>query len=310
MNKYFKIWGLILFVLAFIVVEYDFCKFKISSLPYITGDTFKEFCDFVYEPSCGLDVKKIKNGDLIYVDSDYNHLDKFFEFVHPKIPTKYFLLTSRKDNSVPSRYLRYLEDPKIICWFGVNPDINFHPKFFSIPLGIGDRYFNNAERGDFYTLSDFIKSSRFKNYHNLFWNEKKTGLLYMNFGPSHSERKLVYNLFKDKGYCFKPSVRKYRQYLFEMSNYKFVLSPRGNGLDCYRTWEALLVGTIPVVRTSFLDVVFEDLPVLIVKDWNELTEDFLNKKYEEMSSKNYAYEKIYAKYWLDKIKNILKKYKN
>ena len=28
---------------------------------------------------------------------------------------------------------------------------------------------------------------------------------------------------------------------------QFVLSPRGNGVDCHRTWDVLAVGAIPVV---------------------------------------------------------------
>jgi hypothetical protein len=33
-------------------------------------------------------------------------------------------------------------------------------------------------------------------------------------------------------------------YFRELASYHFVLSPRGNGLDCFRTWEALAVGTV------------------------------------------------------------------
>lgn len=82
----------------------------------------------------------------------------------------------------------------------------------------------------------------------------------------------------------------------------FVLSPHGDGLDCYRTWEALLMGSYPVVKTSSLDPLYEDLPVVIVKEWNEVTEDFLIIKYNEMKNKTFKMEKIYAPYWFDLIK--------
>ena len=39
-----------------------------------------------------------------------------------------------------------------------------------------------------------------------------------------------------------------RQYLMALGQHRFVLSPRGNGLDAHRTWEALLVGAIPSAR--------------------------------------------------------------
>ena len=40
------------------------------------------------------------------------------------------------------------------------------------------------------------------------------------------------------------------------SHYPFVLSTRGNGLDCHRTWELLLLGSIVITRTSPLDPLF------------------------------------------------------
>jgi hypothetical protein len=46
--------------------------------------------------------------------------------------------------------------------------------------------------------------------------------------------------------------------------YAFEICPRGNGLDCHRTWEALLLRSIPIVRTSTLDPLYEGFPVVII----------------------------------------------
>ena len=54
------------------------------------------------------------------------------------------------------------------------------------------------------------------------------------------------------------------------AQYPFVLSARGNGLDCHRTWELLYLGCIVITRTSPLDPLFEGLPVVIVKAWEEV----------------------------------------
>ena len=56
-----------------------------------------------------------------------------------------------------------------------------------------------------------------------------------------------------------------------MSLTAFTLSPRGGGLDCHRTWEALVLGSVPVVKSSPLDPLYAGLPVLVVGDWTELT---------------------------------------
>ncbi len=47
---------------------------------------------------------------------------------------------------------------------------------------------------------------------------------------------------------------------------------------------------------------YKDLPVLIIEDWTEITEEFLNKKYEEFKQKKYNNKKAFASYWLKKIK--------
>jgi hypothetical protein len=44
--------------------------------------------------------------------------------------------------------------------------------------------------------------------------------------------------------------------------YPFWLSPRGGGLDCHRTWEALYLDIIPIVWNNSLNVLYENLPVL------------------------------------------------
>jgi hypothetical protein len=59
--------------------------------------------------------------------------------------------------------------------------------------------------------------------------------------------------------------------LREYARHAFVISPHGKGLDCYRTWEALLMGCIPIVRRSAIDPLYRGLPVAIVDDWDEIT---------------------------------------
>ncbi len=66
----------------------------------------------------------------------------------------------------------------------------------------------------------------------------------------------------------------------------------------------MIQGAIPIVIASPLDPLFEDLPILIVHDWSEISESFLNEKYEEMRGKSYKWEKLYGEYWLGKIREL------
>jgi len=99
--------------------------------------------------------------------------------------------------------------------------------------------------------------------------------------------------------------------------YPFWLSPRGGGLDCHRTWEALYLDIIPIVWNSSLNVLFENLPVVIINDYKELNETFLYEKLNEISKKKlskkkvYQFEKLRNAYWrrliLDKSRHKRKK---
>ena len=41
-------------------------------------------------------------------------------------------------------------------------------------------------------------------------------------------------------------------------------SLKGNGEDCHRTWEAVLLGSIPIVRHSGIESLYQDAPILIL----------------------------------------------
>jgi hypothetical protein len=83
------------------------------------------------------------------------------------------------------------------------------------------------------------------------------------------------------------------------TEYAFVASPRGNGEDCHRTWEALALGCIPIVKTSPMDPLYDDLPVLIVKRWEDVTKEKLEETIRRFSQTEFALEKLTLKYWTD-----------
>jgi len=85
--------------------------------------------------------------------------------------------------------------------------------------------------------------------------------------------------------------------------YAFVLSPHGNGLDCHRTWEALCLGCIPIVKTSPIDAVFDELPVLIVKDWSDVTKELLQETFDSFGKKPFNCERLKLSYWTGLIRS-------
>lgn len=90
------------------------------------------------------------------------------------------------------------------------------------------------------------------------------------------------------------------------SKYQFVLSPHGAGLDCHRTWEALLLGCIPIVKAARLNDLFKDLPVITVNDYSQINANFLKNSLAQLSSNSINTEKLMMRYWKAKISNALK----
>ncbi|HJZ23196.1 MAG TPA: hypothetical protein VJ201_01965 [Candidatus Babeliales bacterium] len=281
-----------------------------SSEPYITGDTFRQLSHFVFDESAAdFDPAKITKPSIIFVKNDHffpkvykhDHLKKFFQEYHPLISHKYILITHNGDRSAPGEFLSYLDDPKIIHWFGQNTSIKNHPKFTPIPIGIANKYWAH---GDPDIFDNAIRKAVYA---------QKKFLLYSNFEPSNmfAKRQPVIDYFSDKRFCYKAARKKINLYLAELAESKFVLCPEGCGLDCHRMWETLLMGSIPVMQRSTLSPLFEGLPVVIVDTWSDVTKDFLEKKWQEFCSqdirKEYRLEKIYVSYWKNLILNTLKK---
>ena len=86
-----------------------------------------------------------------------------------------------------------------------------------------------------------------------------------------------------------------------MWEYSFVLSPYGNGFDCHRTWEALCLGSIPIMKAPHFRLLFQDLPVLNVSDWDEINEDLLRKTLDVFKQRQFNYEKLKLSYWTAQI---------
>lgn len=291
-------------------------RLRLTSKPYITGDTFREAANWILDDvddailydnytflednrsilieRTNFDPKKVQKGDVIYVSSySCENIERFFKYYHPKIDVPYILLTHNGDFSQFIKFKHYLDDKKLLVWFAQNVDFE-HSKLVHIPIGLENKHWGRNYDG---IIANIPKQLN------------KTILLYMNFNIANNvaERLPVYNFFKDKPFCTVEERKTNEEYLINISNSKFVISPLGNGLDCHRTWEALYLGCFPVVKTSSLDNMYKDLPVVIVNDWREVTQEFLESKYLQMKNQKYNLEKLYFKYWLELIDSYQKK---
>ncbi len=87
-----------------------------------------------------------------------------------------------------------------------------------------------------------------------------------------------------------------------VQEHHFVACPIGHGYDTHRTWEVLLSGSIPIVESTSMDSMYENLPVLIVHRWSEVTQDLLkNVSHDFRLRDDLNLEKLFFGYWRDLI---------
>ena len=62
----------------------------------------------------------------------------------------------------------------------------------------------------------------------------------------------------------------------KIGEYKFVAAPASHGQDTMRFWEALYMGSIPVLLSGPLDVMYGSLPCVLVDSWESIMPDDLD----------------------------------
>jgi len=228
-----------------------------------------------------------ENGTVIYV---CNSAIRSFMNNISDIKYKFILVSGDSDTTVPydiflseEEFKIFINSDNIIHWYSQNCIVE-HPKITKIPIGL-----------DYHTLSQA----------NYKWGPKALPLkqenqliTIKNNSKPFWERKIkCYSNFHFNFYKFgqdrKDAIEKIPKSLifYEMNEvprleswnnqceYSFVVSPHGNGLDCHRTLEALVLGCIVIVKTSGLDSLYKNLPVLIINDWSDINKDLFIRKY-------------------------------
>jgi hypothetical protein len=211
------------------------------------------------------------------------------------------LITGHSDYSIDITENNILNNDTLKLWLCQNKNIRHH-KLFSIPIGITNNNEPNSQihkiignTDIIYTISKTMKSIK--------------NLVYLNITPDTypQERTEIIHLYKDKNWVTyePPNVSVYGHYNFLKNIYqhKFVFAPRGNGIDTHRLWESLYLRSIPIVKKCIGMEDFYDLPILFVDNWNDLTEEYLENKYDEIMSKDYNLEKLKIDYWIQFILN-------
>jgi hypothetical protein len=259
---------------------------RLSSYPYISGDTFRDSSDYIFDEVSNLNPKHVKHGQVVFIKSDL--LEVYFEKIHPFIKYKYVILTHNSDAEISDRYI----DSKIIRWYAQNVNVK-HDIVTPIPIGLENLHHNKNGRVVLFEI-----------YKNLHISKSNTILFGFNVHTNPLERQKALDVLNIHPCAIK--IDKWRGpkgYLETLSKHKFVASPEGNGIDCHRTWEAMYLGVIPIVTRSILSEYFYNLglPILLISNWGEVEDfdmEYLSRFYEEHSDR-FLSKYIWADAWLE-----------
>ena len=252
----------------------------------------------------------LKDGASIYICS--NALQDFVLNHLPRIKTRFVLVSGDADNPVPTGALsrdtfeRLYNNEMLIVWYSQN--LVFSPKQFPklrhLPIGL-----------DYHTLSEGAHAwgpmsspiqqetllKAIANNSRPFWERNPSAYTTFHFELGRGGRREAFEKIPRSLVYYEPNNVVRMASWRNQSKYAFVVSPPGEGLDCHRTWEALCLGCIPILISSPLDDLFEDLPVLIVSSWSDISQNLLDKTILEYKNRAFNMEKLKLSYWTDKM---------
>ena len=242
---------------------------------------------------------QVKAPAVICAMGDGATLKQLFEEVVPNMTSKKFtLVTLEHDDRVPP-VRAYLDEPRLVSWHGWNIAAD-HPKLHALPIGLN--------RGRHLRAIRKYMGRR----------AEKNGRVLVNFKLDRQDRIALWELsaswdvFADR-VSYDAALVAPRlgvlgaetkdAFYTLLSNYSFVVCPRGAGLDTHRVWEALYLGVVPIVLSSPSTAAYKGLPVVQLDQWEDLTEERLASA-SALSAAGWdsgTFESLDLMYWTQRI---------
>jgi len=283
------------------------CDYFWKEEEFLTGDNVEQLGDFVFDidnfligdhgrqkldiPEDVLINEQIKQinereANIIYC---YGHDSSKLLKNLDKINRPFKLITHNSDIGILKEYEPFLNNDKIIKWFGQNNAID-HPKTVTIPIAIARKEYAH---GNIETISEYTK------------NNTKEFLVYKNFIKSTNinDRTIVDEITTKNGIAMSTHTT-FSTYLDFLSKSIFAISPPGNGIDCHRIWECLYLKTIPIVKYHIQLKAFKDFPIFFIDNWNDVKIDFLRKNVNKINVFEKKLKKLSFNYWKSLIQEL------
>jgi hypothetical protein len=254
------------------------------------------------------------------------HIEYFSKNVLQHIRFKFVIVSFGDDTTFPNecngwtadeRMMRgnnvdhITQNPHFLHWFSTNKITVDDERFTSIPYGLN---YWTLEHLSVWQTRITSRLDQDRVLHNIVNRavhfSKRIPMIYANWHYNLTDnrfddaRSKLHTIISSNIIYYAQNQSR-SDYWYECSKYAFVVSPFGNGMDCIRTWEALCLGCIVIVKSSPIDNLYAELPVVIVAEWKDITETFLKDKMLEFSNKTFNIEKLTMNYWIEKVKSKL-----
>lgn len=222
------------------------------------------------------------------------------------IPQQFIILTHNGDYSITSHLLQAAKSiPNFKMWYGQNVDCESDSRVQSIPIGLeNDIHFQHI--GKRRLLFEASRQSG---------TATPSKLAYLNFSmwTNPPVRYDTHACFKDKTWvtdeCLNATVQEnYSYWLSQVLDHHYVLCPRGNGIDTHRLWETLYMGRIPIALNDRNTRYYQDLPILLVDKWSDVTPKLLEENIERFSdTSKFNMDMLKFSWWSSLIKKEITK---
>jgi len=282
---------------------------------------FEETCDSEkYTDRINQETKNYSFDNMNEYDTVYFsnlNLRKIYKQLKQTIQKPFILVTGEGDCECPNEIFDtdeerndFLNWDMLKHWFCQNCIIT-HPKITLIPLGLDYHtmmYYSHirSDRGAKITpIAQEAQIMALRKQMKPFW--ERIPVCYGNFQyltttkyGSIDRVDAINNIPSNLIYYDCKHQR--NQTFMNQISFTYVVSPFGQDYECIRTWEALCLGCIPIMKKCAIDSLYDGLPVILVDDWTEITSEFLQGKMIEYKEKHlnneFMYEKLHKHYWV------------
>ena len=272
---------------------------------------------------CEINIEYLNSKDRIIIFSTHSmgYIIRLLPFLND-VRKPFVLITAMEDTQLPLEIDNdFMEKIKTNVyfkhWFSINKTIPDDYLFSSIPYGLN--YWTLTTNNHFgEEIQSFdMQNSVLENiiYHSEHFS-KRIPKIYANYHLNFTDerhgvwRRKLLDIIPNQIIYYQPHEMPRSTYYTNMTEYMFVVSPFGHGFDCIRTFEALSLGCIVIMQKCVLDIVYEDLPVYFVNNWEDINENLLITILNEFSNKTFNYSKLKMKYYIDLVNNVFEREEN